>query len=639
MSTTGRATTCACGRRPRPTRRRDSLQRSRATRRPTGSTSRRRLVEALVAGDVIEVHSGIFQTAPVSWIDADPADVWDGILALVPVPPERIGAGWLPRGGKPPRVTDIAPGDAATQAKRKITVRLSEEESADELLDQISIILGGVTLEIDGNIVFVQIIPLTDVGGTVTVPLPPPAAVFDARDISSLGTPPGLRSGRRSSAASTECRRPRQLRMRSRSKSTTSVDQDALLWLAQQDIEDYGLAVISVTRETGTPDPPVPTIVPLNGETDDTIRILQFNATAGTGGGGANLTYDVRIKVGFAAETSLASGNATTLPLTINVARHIRNDKYIRFIVTDTATGLTRTAYYDIPSQRQEIDDTIPSRLTSAVTHSGGTGVNRLLAKTLPADPDNADSVLAGLNKRIPLIGATDSSGNVDMAGVSWVNRNADNLGRSAGDATHVAVIVDRLTNLGNAASNMQESGGKAVNRLLGKALAADPDSLDGAPDGVTYKRVVSVVSGQITPASSTSRNRCKVVQTITLANNTPTFFTPTTEAYDTGNLHDTATSPSHITVPAGGNTGAWLLHGTVDFAANAAGYRSVGIYKNGVLVESSTLPPATGVLTSIPVSFLDDAPAVGDYYELLATQTSGGNLSTTGTFTAIHLW
>lgn len=200
------------------------------------------LTEALVAGDIIEVHSGIYQTAPVSWVDADPADVWDGILSLLNIPPERIGAGWLPRGGKPPRVTDIAPGDAATQAKRKITVRLSEEEAGDELLDQISTIVGGVTIEKDGQIVFVQIIPLVDIAGNVTVPLPPPAAAFDMRDFSSLSTPPGLE--RRATIVSCAYGVPATAANPDAfpSKSTTAVDGDALLWLAQQDLEQYGTA-------------------------------------------------------------------------------------------------------------------------------------------------------------------------------------------------------------------------------------------------------------------------------------------------------------------------------------------------------------------------------------------------------------
>ena len=618
------------------------------------------LTEALVAGDIIEVHSGVFQTAAVSWIDADPADVWDGVMTLLSIPPEWIGLGWLPRGGRPPKVTDIAPGDATTQAKRKITVRLSDQESGDEILDQISTILGGVTLEIDGQLVYVQIIPLVDLNGTVTVPLPPPSAVFDARDISSLSTPPGLE--KRATIVSCNYGVPATAAAPDAfpSKSTTSVDGDALLWLAQQDLEDYGtaqvpdniarwlynstdaglylasvvatqlvkcastglrvfaigmaekqprlapgdviiiatdqytdydpstqtplagpmairgvlvgvgaegrrlsmfvtglidnvqlvkggasgvlsglgvipappvlsasfdvsgqliinssgdfatssqkiawatgappsaatvraaapiaqqlvsglatgslypagttvfiaafaynangvestpIAVVSVTRQgSGTSAPPVGFITPLNGESDDLIWNERFDAIAGSGGGGANLTWFIKQKIGFAAETTLFSGNATTLPKDAAIARHPRSDKNIRFRVTDTATGLFSEVNLVMPAARPEVNDTgnpfrgrayddgdYTVRGTTAsgdTAHSGvkestGKEIRRQFAKPLHTSPDDADSVLAGLQRRIPLLGATDSTGNIDLAGTAWINKHAGNV-------------------------------------------------------------------------------------------------------------------------------------------------------------------------------------------------------------------
>lgn len=527
------------------------------------------LTEALVAGDVVEVHSGVYQTQAVSWSDADPADVWDSVLSLLDIPPERIGSGWLPRGGRPPRVTDIAPGDATTQAKRKITGRLSEQEPGDEVLDQISAILGGVTLELDGGqIVYVQLLPLFDVEGKVTVPLAATTAVFDKRDISSLSTPPGLE--KRSTIVSCNYGVPATAASPDSfpSKTTTSVDQDALLWLAQQDLEDYGttevpdkitrwlynstdaglylastictmqvrvgstglrvfpltltekqpeivpgdvvvvatdqytdydpstetplagplairgvvvgvgregrqlsllitglldnvqiiqsgrvgpltglgimptppvlsasfdstgqliinssgdfatdlqkiawatgstpsaatvraatpiaqqnvsglatgsvypagttvfiaafaysgnglestpMAAISVTREgSGTSAPPVAVITPTNGETDDTARLLTFSAVAGSGGGGANITYNVYQKIGFAYETTLYSNPSGPLPLSVSIPRDPRSDKVIRFVVVDQLTGLTDIATYLVPSQRPEVND------------------------------------------------------------------------------------------------------------------------------------------------------------------------------------------------------------------------------------------------------------------------------------------
>lgn len=201
------------------------------------------LPEALVAGDVIEVHSGSFQTSAVSWSDYDPAEVWWEVLTdLLEIPSERVGAGWLPRGGKPPKVTDRAPGDATTQAKLKVTGRLSEQEAGDTIIEQLDAILGGVTLEIAGQIVFVQLVPLLDATGAVAVPLPSPVAVFDARDIATLSTPPGIE--KRATIVSANYGVPATAASQDAypSKTTTVVDNDALEWLDQQDLEDFGTA-------------------------------------------------------------------------------------------------------------------------------------------------------------------------------------------------------------------------------------------------------------------------------------------------------------------------------------------------------------------------------------------------------------
>ncbi|MGH9809749.1 MAG: hypothetical protein ACRD9W_21285, partial [Terriglobia bacterium] len=66
---------------------------------------------------------------------------------------------------------------------------------------------------------------------------------------------------------------------------------------------------------------------------------------------------------------------------------------------------------------------------------------------------------------------------------------------------TIIATVVQQLNSTGgHALSTMQESGGKALNRLLGKTLAGDADSLDGVPDGTTYKKIAGVTSGGKVP-------------------------------------------------------------------------------------------------------------------------------------------
>jgi hypothetical protein len=839
------------------------------------------LPQALVAGDVIEVHSGVFATQVVSYTNADPADVWWDVLTnLLAIPPERIGIGALPRGGRPPKVTDIAPGDVTTQNKRKVTGRLSEETEGDKILDVLSAIMGGVTIEIDGQICFVQLIPLTDVSGAVTVPLPPPAAMFDIRDFSAPPqTPLGLEQ--RATVVSAKYGVPATTASPDSfpSKATTAVDSDALLWLSQQDLEDFGaadvpdeinkwlynitddglylasvlgaqlvrvastglrvwplsmtekhptlvpgdvivisidsytdydpstqtqikgplairgilvkvgnegrqlsmfvpglrdnvqliagggvgaltglgpqpappiltasfdatgqliinssgdfatasqkiawatgaapsaatvraatpiaqqnvsglatgsvypagttvfiaafaysgtalestpLAVISKSREgSGTSAPPVPTITPLNTEIDDSVWNLQFSGIAGSGGGGANLTYTIKSKIGVATYTTLSSGNATAFPLNLGITRDERGDKVVKFEVTDTATGLFAYITWTVPSQRNEIDsfghvlrgrtfsdgkfapkasDAAGSIVDTSVTESGGKAINRLLGKTLAGDPDTLDGTPEGTTyKRVHNTAVDTSTSKIDFTKTGFLGKNGDNVGRSAADATVVSTVVQQLNSTGgHALTTMQESGGKAINRLLGKALAADPDTLDSAPDGTTYKKIVSVVSGQITPPSSVGRNRCRLTKSggaFAIGSGGTVALPWDNEIYDVGGLHDNVSNNTRIIIPSGGNTGAWLFMGQVSFAGSVAGSRrEVYIAKNGTPVAEFSGPGTTNGPT-YPAWFLDDAPSPTDYYELLAFQDSGGNLNVNLSFqyfSAQHLW
>ena len=197
---------------------------------------------ALAVDDVIEVHSGAFIAAPLVWEDADPANVWHELLELIGIPVERVGHGSLPRGGVPPTLAERVPGDATTQDKLRVTNKISEQKSGDDLLYQVSALMGGATVEVNGQICWIQLYPQRDANGVVTLPLPAIAKTFDLRDIvhGSLSTPPGLEERgtvisagyAQNAAAAVPDDFPK--------KTTVVVDNDALGWLNQQDLEDQG---------------------------------------------------------------------------------------------------------------------------------------------------------------------------------------------------------------------------------------------------------------------------------------------------------------------------------------------------------------------------------------------------------------
>ncbi|MDB4882887.1 MAG: hypothetical protein JWL95_1653 [Gemmatimonadetes bacterium] len=204
------------------------------------------LFGTLAAGDVVEVHSFTYALPDIVWIDADFADIWWELLTVyLGIPPDRIGladVGSSARAGLPPRVTDRAPGDVATQAKLKGTFKLNKQESGDALIDQVSFILGGATIEIAGQIVFRQIYPLTDAAGTITVPADPVAAIFDARDYAGLETPTGRE--RRISLLACQFGVDTTAVLPAPTANIVSVDVDAIATLGLQDVDGLGTASI-----------------------------------------------------------------------------------------------------------------------------------------------------------------------------------------------------------------------------------------------------------------------------------------------------------------------------------------------------------------------------------------------------------
>jgi hypothetical protein len=127
------------------------------------------------------------------------------------------------------------------------------------------------------------------------------------------------------------------------------------------------------------------------------------------------------------------------------------------------------------------------------VKESGGKEVRRLLAKTLAGDSDSLDGLPEGSTYNRVLSTAI-ASGQIDLSKAGVINKLAQYLLRTGGGAT-LQAIVAQLTDSGHAGSSMQESGGKEIRRLLAKALAGDSDSLDGAPDGTTYRKMRRVQS------------------------------------------------------------------------------------------------------------------------------------------------
>lgn len=156
--------------------------------------------------------------------------------------------------------------------------------------------------------------------------------------------------------------------------------------------------------QPGTSRPPVGTITPLDTEVDDTTWDLQFGARPGSGGGGTNLLYEIREKLGAANETVLVSDDATALPDDVTINRHVKTSKLITLELTDSATGLKDFKYFTVPAQLEAVDDT-----------TGEVDGDMLADATIPTGKFTADIEITALkllgSSSTPSIAALDPLG------------------------------------------------------------------------------------------------------------------------------------------------------------------------------------------------------------------------------------
>lgn len=117
-----------------------------------------------------------------------------------------------------------------------------------------------------------------------------------------------------------------------------------------------------------------------------------------------------------------------------------------------------------------------------------------------------------------------------------------------------------------------------------------------------------------------------------TLAHNTDTPISFTTEDVDTANGHDNATNPTRWTCPAG-----WAGYYEVSGGGNlntgsggTAGSRTATWLRNGLKFGGSEGVGSSGTATqSVQARVMIVQLAVGDYLELSVRQTSGNTMST----------
>lgn len=109
-----------------------------------------------------------------------------------------------------------------------------------------------------------------------------------------------------------------------------------------------------------------------------------------------------------------------------------------------------------------------------------------------------------------------------------------------------------------------------------------------------------------------------------TIVDDTDTAVSFGAEIYDSNNNRD-ENEPTKLNAT---QTGTYWVHGAVEFAANATGYRQLAITKVGTTVQAITRVANLGASITTPVQVGAHVYlAMGEYVELYARHTAGGAL------------
>lgn len=114
----------------------------------------------------------------------------------------------------------------------------------------------------------------------------------------------------------------------------------------------------------------------------------------------------------------------------------------------------------------------------------------------------------------------------------------------------------------------------------------------------------------------------------VSLTTGIGTVLNADSENYDNDSMHSTVSNTSRITIQT---SGRYLITATMEFSANATGYRMIQILLNTASIAHSVvrLNAVSGAATFTQTA-ITSVLAAGDYLEAQGLQGSGGGLNTT---------
>jgi hypothetical protein len=261
------------------------------------------------------------------------------------------------------------------------------------------------------------------------------------------------------------------------------------------------------------------------------------------------------------------------------------------------------------------------------------------------ATPDDTDFVKDGA-AAIRTLGSSIDTSLVDLKGgtTGQILAKASNTDLDYSWITNDIGDITAVT-AGTGISGGGSSGDVTITNSMATAIDAKGDLIAGTGSD-TFSRLAVGTNNHVLTADSSTATGLKwaapsaatptfdgafafSTSNQSISNVTFTVINFNTESYDTKSYHDNSTNNGRLTIPSG-NAGYYQFTALVRFAVNGTGRRIAAIQKNGstdvcyVEVQNATTASAN---TSILLS-AQTYGAVGDYFHVVAYQSSGGALN-----------
>ena len=316
--------------------------------------------------------------------------------------------------------------------------------------------------------------------------------------------------------------------------------------------------------------------------------------------------------------------------------------------ITDLAVSTPKLAANAVTAQKIDAASVQAAVVTAEAVNALELNANAIKAGTIDAARLDVASILAseitaanitgGDIEGVEITGSVLRTADVGEARVEIDSADAQKVQMFTGDANEqlpgvLASDVD-ITGRGFITLRSPQIG---VNAPI-SSLSLDKDSAN-----ITARKGADVVVLSVGAAAKTVRilgllevtglvkarvPSCSILRTSdgTIGNNTdvnPSLTKSATVEWDTDSFFDSG-SPDGITIPV---AGVYLLDLSFCWAANATGWRSIGIVVGSDTVAHERIPSPGNVLCMQQVSCVREL-AANDVVKMYCRQTSGGNLS-----------